>query len=107
MEALIRKELEWGNDPYQLVRSIKEEFHPDYSIPWTGIPNPQTEDEMNDPENVQCLAEWIAAREEVTTCLQLMGSKLPTKENEVTISPEEEWPMLEDVMYAMTITEPD
>jgi hypothetical protein len=107
MEAVIRKELSDGNDPYQTVMNLKGELHEDYGQWHHGIPRPETEEEMNDPENIEMLAEWIAAREEVTVALMFIGSEPPTKENEITITPEEEYPMLEEVLYGMMLPEYD
>lgn len=77
VEAIIRQQLDYGNDPYEQAR-WSDVHNPDGLY---DLPQPKTEEAMNDDGNIQALTDWIMQTDEMQEALTTFRGTDPHKGN--------------------------
>jgi len=83
---VIKNTLELGENPYAQATFVEE----DGLHCWTETqpqPNKENKEELNDPQNMNQLANWIMATEEMQQAIMMFDRQLPqdNKENEIQV----------------------
>lgn len=113
---IVQETLREGENPYLQAKWMREEgIHHD----WAGdayIPkvNPEDEEAMNDPENIQMLVDWIMETEEMQFAVQLFKDQAPLKEDEEVnftrtggVNEEDFIPQVQNLLEGLVPTEGD